>query len=500
MKGGRCYLVGAGPGDPGLLTRRGEEALSIADVVVYDSLVNPELLELAPAEARRIYVGKRAGDHTLSQDEINALLVKEVGAGNQVVRLKGGDPLVFARGGEEIEAVDQAGFEFEVVPGVSSAMAVPAYAGVPLTHRSWASNVTFVTGHGQEGESRVNWEALARVGGTLVIFMGARNLRQNLGALMDHGMDPATPAIFIQWGTTQDQRSVAGTVADLADGVERAGLGSPAIVVIGETVRIREKLAWFEMRPLFGKRVVITRTQAQSGKISRLFRQAGAGVLEIPAIRIDFPENGLDRWPGAEKTDWMVFTSSNGVNGFFRRFLEKYDIRELRGIRFACVGPSTAEALEAYHLPVGFMPSSYRVAGLVEEWPDEVDGETVVYACGNLAASTLEEGLGRRGAEVVRMEVYRTEEVIDLEAESSRRLCEEGADWIVFCSPSAVHSYAEHQSAWPVEGLRYGSIGPATSEALKAAGFPVHAQPSVSTVENLVAEVVALTSRGETAL
>lgn len=526
---GFCYLVGAGPGDPGLLTLRGLEVLQSAEVVVYDSLVNIELLQLTPEECEHIDVGKRAGRHTMSQEEINRLLVAKVAEGKQVVRLKGGDPFVFARGGEEVEAVDRAGFGFEVVPGVSSGMAVPAYAGVPLTHRDCASNVTFVTGHEQdEASSRVDWKALAAAGGTLVIFMGSRALSRIVPQLIDGGRDADTPSIFIQWGTTTQQRSVHGPMEQLPALVEAAGLGAPAIVVIGPTVSLREKLSWYESRPLFGKRVAITRARGQSGRLNRLFRQAGAAVLEIPAIRIEFPpgclaklsagnggkgscrrptddggqaatsgigeENAETLPPPGKGIDWIIFTSANGVNGFFQEYLKEGDIRDLAGVRFACVGPSTAEALRAYHLPVDFMPSTYRVASLLEEWPAPARGQCIVYACGNLAAADLEEGFAHQGAQVQRVEVYRTIEAIDWEDPACRQFREGGADWVVFCSPSAVRSYAEHRAHWPAGGLRYASIGPATSAALRESGLPVDAEPAVSTLETLVERVVALTS------
>jgi uroporphyrinogen III methyltransferase/synthase len=496
-KKGFCYLVGAGPGDTGLLTLRGLEVLQTADVVVYDSLVNIELLRFTPEKCEHIDVGKRAGRHTMSQEEINQTLVEQVREGKQVVRLKGGDPFVFARGGEEVEAVDQAGFAFEVIPGISSGMAVPAYAGVPLTHRDCASNVTFVTGHEQESElGRVNWGALAEAGGTLVIFMGSRMLARIVTRLTDGGMSPETPAIFIQWGTTSQQRSVHGSVAELPALVEKAGLGSPAIIVIGSTVELREKLAWYEARPLFGKQVAITRARGQSGKLNRLFRQAGAAVLEIPAIRIEFPDASWEGLSRVGEADWILFTSPNGVEGFFQAYLRDHDIRDLAGVKFACVGPSTAEALEAYHLPVDFMPTSYRVASLLKQWPEPAEGRTLLYACGNLAATELEEGFRHRGAQVHRTEVYRTIEAIDWDDPACRQFRESGADWVVFCSPSAVRSFSEHRERWPRDGVRYASIGPATSEALQASGYPVDAEPEVSTLETLVARVVELTSGG----
>jgi len=486
-----AYLVGAGPGDVGLLTLRGKEVLSQADVIIYDSLVNEQIIDFAPEQAERIHVGKRAGQHSYTQEEINHLLIEKLSENKRVVRLKGGDPFTFARGGEEIEVIDEAGFFYEVVPGVTSGIAVPAYAGVPLTHRECSSNVTFVTGHSQGDDwSRVNWKALAEAGGTLVIFMGVRKLDTIVNELVSAGVARDEPAILIQWGTTNEQRSVHGALAQLPDLVEKQGLGAPAIVVIGPTVNLREKLHWFEQRPLFGKRIALTRTRNQSRELRALFRSQGATVLEIPSIQIENIK--VEEWelPDLKDIDWLVYTSSNGVSAFFEAFLSRHDLRDLKGIQIACVGPSTLAALEKYHLPCDFMPTSYRAKSLAEQWPHSQQKQKVLFVCGNHASRSVEEGLSQQGISVQRLEVYRTIEEIDFNDKDCQRLTEEGADWVVFCSPSAVRSFMEHRDQWPWTGMRVASIGPATSESLAAAGVKVDAEPQQSRLTDLVQEVV----------
>ena len=323
MSAGRVYLIGAGPGDPGLLTLRGKALLARADVVVYDYLVSPRLLEYAPARAERIYVGKRAGAHTLSQEEINRLLVERAGSGATVARLKGGDPFVFGRGGEEALALVDAGIPFEVVPGVTAGIAAPAYAGIPVTHRQLASGVGLLTGHEapDKEESSLDWRALANWKGTLSFYMGTENLSPICEKLVAEGLDPQTPAAAIRWGTTPSQRVVTATVKTLAAAAQSAGLEPPVMIVIGRVVALREKLNWFERRPLFGRRIVVTRARAQASEFAALLEEQGAEVIELPTFRIEPPAD-----PGplkesvaraGEKFDWIAFTSVNAVDAFF---------------------------------------------------------------------------------------------------------------------------------------------------------------------------------------
>src|SRR5580692_9168818 len=362
---GIVYLVGAGPGDAGLLTVRGADLLARAGVVVYDALVNKELLRLAPPEAELIDAGKRSSDHAIPQDRLNALLVEKARAGRCVVRLKGGDPYVFGRGGEEAEELAAAGIAFEVVPGVTSSIAGPNYAGIPLTHREYCSSFTVVTGHedpDKEGPE-VDWAQVAKIPGTKVILMGVSRVKSISAALMGHGMSGDTPVAMIRWATTGRQETVVGTLATIAEVAEKAGFKPPGLTVIGEVVRLRGKLNWFEKRPLFGRRIVVTRTRAQASELTRLLLDRGADVLEIPTIRI-LPPTGKHEIAEAllelNSYDWIVFTSPNGVAAFFELFFKVFeDLRDIGGVRLAAVGPATADKLRALHLKVDATPKEF---------------------------------------------------------------------------------------------------------------------------------------------
>src|SRR6266536_1461805 len=322
---GMVYLVGAGPGDEGLLTLRGAELLARADVVVYDALVNPELLRLAPKSAEIIYGGKRGKEHAIPQPELNQLLITKARAGKTVVRLKGGDPYVFGRGGEEAEQLADAKIEFEVVPGVSSFVAVPNYAGMPLTHRDFSSRITLITGHEDPAKeaSTIDWPQVAKTPGTKVIMMGTDRIGQIAETLVSQGMSPATPVAMVRWGTTGHQHSIEGTLATIADVAAREKIGPPTVAVIGDVVKLRAKLNWFERRPLFGQRIVVTRTREQASQLSRQLRVSGAEVLEIPTIKLEAPsrrEDLVDALLALNAYDWLVFTSPNGVTTFFEYF------------------------------------------------------------------------------------------------------------------------------------------------------------------------------------
>ncbi|MGH7969116.1 MAG: uroporphyrinogen-III C-methyltransferase, partial [Limisphaerales bacterium] len=334
---GMVYLVGAGPGDAGLLTVRGAELLARADVVVYDALVNPDLLRLAPKSAEIIYGGKRAKDHSLSQAELNQLLVSKAREGKTVVRLKGGDPYVFGRGGEEAEQLADADLAFEVVPGVSSFVAVPNYAGVPLTHRDFCSRLTLITGHEDPAKesSTIDWKQVAQTPGTKVIMMGTDRIGQIAETLIGHGMEPGTPVAMVRWGTTGHQKSIEGTLANIAQVAQSTKIGPPTVAVIGDVVRLRPKLNWFERRPLFGQRVVVTRSREQAGQLSNRLRDLGAEVLEVPTIKIEPPTHKtelVDSLLELNSYDWLVFTSANGVAAFFEYFFRQFhDMRDIGG-------------------------------------------------------------------------------------------------------------------------------------------------------------------------
>jgi len=355
---GTVYLVGAGPGDAGLLTLRGAELLGRADVVVYDGLVNRELLRLAPEAAEKIFGGKRPKERAIPQEELNALLIARAREGKCVVRLKGGDPYIFGRGGEEAEVLANAHIPFEVVPGVSSIVAGPNYAGIPLTHRDHCSSFTVLTGHedAAQPEPDLDIEQIARIPGTKVILMGVQRIRELAASLVAHGMPAETPVGMVRWGTTDQQQSIQGTLATIADVVADKNFKPPAVTVIGEVVKLRQKLNWFEHRPLFGQRIVVTRTRDQASQLSRQLLELGADVLEVPTIKIAPPDEHrhlVDAILELNAYDWLVFTSANGVTMFFDLFFKTFDdLRDIGGVRIAAVGPGTAARLQQIHLKV----------------------------------------------------------------------------------------------------------------------------------------------------
>src|SRR5256714_2331324 len=359
---GMVYLVGAGPGDISLLTLRGAGLPGRADVVLYAALVNPALLRLAPRTAEIIFGGKRSKDHAIPQDELNQLLVAKAKEGKTVVRLKGGDPYIFGRGGEEAEELAAANIPFEVVPGISSVFAAPNYAGVPLTHREHCASSAVITGQEAPAKevSGVDWGLIARTPGTKVILMGGGRIRRIAELLVAHGMSPDTPVAMIQWGTTGRQQSIEATLAGVADAAARAKLLAPTVTVIGNVVKLRSKLNWFENRPLFGQRIVVTRTRDQASQLSRQLLELGADVLEVPTIKIVPPDQHqdiVDAMIELNAYDWIVFTSANGVTTFFDLFFKTFDdLRDIGGVRISAIGPGTAARLEESHLTVGLMP------------------------------------------------------------------------------------------------------------------------------------------------
>ncbi|MGI8966386.1 MAG: uroporphyrinogen-III C-methyltransferase, partial [Limisphaerales bacterium] len=362
---GIVYLVGAGPGDAGLLTLRGAELLARAEVVVYDALVNPELLKLAPKSAEIIYGGKRQQQHAIPQNELNQLLVAKARAGKCVVRLKGGDPYIFGRGGEEAEEIAAAKIPFEIVPGISSIAAAPNYAGIPITHRDHCSSFTVITGHEDptKEQANIDWAQIAKTGGTKIILMGVERIGQIAASLVTHGMAAETPVAMIRWGTTGGQKSIEGSLGDIAEVVQQNNFSAPALAVIGDVVKLRKKLNWFENRSLFGKRIVVTRTRAQASELSQQLRERGAEVLEIPTIKIIAPtEQRVIAGVLLELNsyDWLVFTSPNGVTAFFDYFFKAFhDLRDIGGVRIAAIGPATAAKLKEFHLQVDLMPEEY---------------------------------------------------------------------------------------------------------------------------------------------
>lgn len=494
-KTGRVYLVGSGPGDPGLITLRGKECLERAEVVVYDRLIDPALLRLMPPNAEGIFVGKEAEHQLVGQEEINRILVERARAGKFVVRLKGGDPFVFGRGGEEAEALADAGIPFEVVPGVTSATAVPAYAGIPLTHRDFASSFTVVTGHedAAKPESRLNWDHLARETGTLVVLMGLGNLDQIAEQLVRHGRAPETPVAVIQRGTRPSQRTVLATLANVGAEVRAAKLGPPAVIVVGEVARRREHLAWYDNRPLFGKRVLITRTREQAGTLAALLTERGAVPLELPTIQLEPPED----WEPADRAiaaldqyAWAIFTSANGVRSFFER-LERQglDVRALKGVRLAAIGPATATALGELHLRVDFSPSEYVAEAIVEGMRQfDLAGKRVLLPRAQDVREILAAGLARQGALVDDVAVYRTRPAGDPDV--ARGLFREGkVDVVTFTSSSTVRNLVTLLGD-PARSLlataTIASIGPITSQTARDLGLTVQVEAAEHTIPGLV--------------
>ena len=500
------YLVGAGPGDPGCLTLRGRECLSRADLVVHDYLANVELLRFAPASAERVFAGKHgAGPHLLEQEQINELLVASARAGRTVVRLKGGDPFVFGRGGEEAEALAAAGMRFEIVPGVTSALAVPAYAGIPVTHRDWVSGLTVLTGHEAPGKrtSRVQWQHVATAGNTIVLLMGVTQLRANLSALLEAGLDPETPAAAIRWGSTPRQRVVRGTAATLASEVEAGKLRPPVTVVVGEVVRLRDAMAWFERRPLFGRRVLVTRTREQAGVLSSALAEAGAEVIECPAIRLVDPPSwepvdaALAR---LESYDWLVLTSVNGVDRFFSRLDAcGRDVRALHRAKIAAIGPETARALARRHLRADVVPGEFRAEGLLASLAaDDVRGRRFLLPRAGGARAILPDELRAAGAEVDEVITYATAVPEESVARLRAALDEGSLDVLTFTSSSTVTSFlklldraAPEDGRARIAGARVACIGPITAATAKDNGLRVDVVPDTYTIPALVDAVVA---------
>jgi len=504
---GKVYLIGAGPGDPGLITVRGRRLLALADVVVYDHLVGEDILGHGAPRARFVYAGKEGGSHTLSQEEINRLLVEEAGKGKVVVRLKGGDPFIFGRGGEEAEVLAAAGIPFEIVPGVTSAIAVPAYAGIPLTHRGLTSTVAFVTGHEDplKGESAVDWAALARLG-TLVFLMGVKNLRSICECLMENGRAPETPCALIRRGTTADQRTLEAPLSAMAERAREEGFTPPAVLVVGEVCGLRGSLDWFEKKPLFGRGIVVTRPAHQAGPLADLLAEGGARVLTFPTVEIQPPPSweALDTALGELASfDWVVFTSANGVRFFFHRLYEGGgDVRDLKGLKIAAIGPATARSLEERGLRVDLVPKEYVSEGVVAAFGRlDMAGKKVLLPRAAEARDVIPLGLENLGARVEVVSVYRT-----VTAPSRREVLEgwlsEGlVDMITFTSPSTVRGLCEIMGGefrLP-PGVEAAVIGPVTAAAARRAGIEIAVLKETYTIEGLV-EAITRHYAAETAL
>jgi len=491
---GICYLTGAGPGDLGLVTLKARHVLETAEAVVYDYLCNLEMLAWVPKEAEIIYAGKKEGVHTIPQEEINALLIKLTKAGKRVVRLKGGDPFLFGRGGEEAEALAKAGLPFEIIPGVSSALAVPAYAGIPVTHRDYNAQLTIFTGHEHPSrpEQAIDYAQIAAQPGTKVMLMGITRLEQIASKLIEHGASPALPVALIRWGTTPRQQTVRGPLSDIAQIAREAGLTAPAVAVFGEVVGLRDKLNWFETQPLFGKRIVVTRTRSQAGALSEELRALGAETYELPTVRIEPPADLLEFGQLVQDChtyDWLVFTSVNGVNAFFTLFFKIYDdTREIGGVRIAAVGPATAARLREFHLHIDLEPEQFVAEAVIKAFQKDhtVENEKILIIRPEKARDVLSKELAKMGAIVDEAVAYRT--VPETDAVGIARFREEGADLVTFASSSAVENFMALKLPL-LAGLRTASIGPVTSQTMRELGLPVDIEAKRHDIPGLAAAI-----------
>ncbi|HEV8540652.1 MAG TPA: uroporphyrinogen-III C-methyltransferase [Nitrospiraceae bacterium] len=496
------YLVGAGPGDPKLLTLRGRECLAQADVVLYDYLANPVLLDHAPPEAERVYVGRRGRGVYQDQAEVNRIMIERARAGQVVVRLKGGDPFVFGRGGEEAEAVAAAGIEFEVVPGVTSAVAVPAYAGIPVTHRTLASTVTFVTGHEDpaKGITALEWPRLATADGTLVFLMGMKNLPTIVERLTHEGKAADTPVALIRWGTRATQRTVIGTLRDIVSKSVEAEMEPPTIIVVGEVVRLREQLNWFEKRPLFGKRVLVTRAREQAQELSQLLLVCGAEPVECPTIQVVPPEDWRELDAALAEIscfDWLIFTSVNGVKPFMDRLQQRgQDARALAGVKICCIGPRTARELVRYGLRADLVPSEFQAEGVIAAFSAQaIAKQRILIPRAAVAREILPEQLRTLGAEVQVVTAYRTV----LPATDRERFKDlfrrREVDLITFTSSSTVRNFAAlfdspEEMHKLVGHVAVACIGPITAATAKEHGLTVTVMAAESTIPALVDALV----------
>jgi len=496
----KVHLVGAGPGDVGLITVKALECIRSADCIIYDALANEELLESARPDAEIIYVGKRAGQHSLKQDEICALLVEKSRVHASICRLKGGDPFVFGRGGEEALYLAEHGVAFEVVPGVTSAIAAPAYAGIPVTDRAYASSFAVITGHEDpaKSESSVNWEHLAKGVDTLVFLMGVGNIRDISRKLIAGGRCSETPVALVRWGTRPEQEVFTGVLSTIADLVEQANIQPPVVTIVGDVVRLRERLAWFDTRPLFGKTVVVTRARAQASGLAALLTREGARVIEAPAIRIEEPEDfgPMDAAIGGISAyDWVVFTSPNGVDAFLRR-LEHHglDIRALAGVEIACIGPKTAAPLRSRGIRLLALPEQFVAEGLVDEFSKhDMVGKRVLIARAAEAREVLPEALERMGASVNVVPAYRmVREDTDASALAAQ-LTAGAIDYVTFASGGTVEQFVSLLGDGAAEALSraaLAAIGPITKQKAEELGLSIAVMAEQSTIESLVQAVV----------
>ena len=504
---GKVYLVGAGPGDPKLITLKGIECLQRADVVIYDLLINVKLLEHCPAHTEKIYGGKMIGEQEKRQAEIDGLMIRHARAGKTVVRLKGGDPFIFGRGGEEALTLVEAGIDFEIVPGITSAIAAPAYAGIPLTHRSYSSSVAFVTGHSAalKADSAIRWEQLATGVDTLVILMGVGHLHEIAARLIQHGRSPDTPTSLIHWGTTPQQKTLEGTLADIAQKAEGVNFRNPAAIVVGDVNTLREQLGWFDRKPLFGRRIIVTRARAQASNFAACLESYGAEVIQFPTIETEpIPNNAaLDRAIDRLATyNWVIFTSVNAVEYFYHHLRENgKDARSFGNARICAVGHKTVAALDQIGIRADYVPSQYRGAVLAAEL-EGVAGQRILLPRALIAADDLPNGLQDRDAIVDAIPIYET---VKAGAEGRKTLESDlrkgRIDMVTFTSSSTVTNFLEmfdsHSPAALLDQVHIAVIGPSTEATAKASGLAVDIVAKQASVESLAEEIVKFYTRKE---
>jgi uroporphyrinogen III methyltransferase/synthase len=503
---GKVYLVGAGPGDPELITLKAARCLAEADVVIYDRLIDNRLLEIVPAKAELIYVGKKAAHHTIKQPEINQLLVNKAKEGKIVVRLKGGDPFLLGRGGEEAEALAGNNIPFEVVPGVTSATAVPAYAGIPVTHRSFASSLAIITGHEDptKGDSKIAWDKLATGADTLVFLMGMGNLAQIADELIKNGRSPSTPVAVIREGTTPRQQTIVGTIADIATKAAKSGIESPALIVVGDVVKLQKQLRWFDKQPLFGKRVLVTRTRKQASALSQLLARHGALTVELPTIEIEvIPDNKEFDQAIARLSDysWLIFTSANGVEIFFGRLRALgRDVRALGKIKLCAIGPATAATLERYGLRADRIPQEYVSEAIADSFKDEdISGKRILLPRAAGAAPELVNRLGQLGAKIDEIAIYRAVSPKSGIEDGKQMLLAGEIDITTFTSSSTVeHLVSLLGSKWEaVNRTRVACIGPVTAATAARLGVRVDVVAKEHTISGLVQALIEDCRKGK---
>ncbi|HWP98489.1 MAG TPA: uroporphyrinogen-III C-methyltransferase [Syntrophomonadaceae bacterium] len=498
---GIVYLIGAGPGDPGLFTLKGKRLLEQAEVVVYDRLVSDGILSLANPEADMIYVGKVSGKHALSQDEINALLVEKASQGKIVARLKGGDPFLFGRGGEEAQFVREHGFDFEVVPGITSAIAVPAYAGIPVTHRDSTSSFAIITGHEKpdKAESSIQWADIARGIGTLVFLMGVENLPYICRQLLSNGRDPSTPVALIRWGTRPEQEVLSGTLQNIVEKVKANSFQPPAVIVVGEVVALRDELQWVEKKPLWGQRIVVTRARAQASVLAEKIADLGGAVIEFPSIEIK-KEKNLNTLHNALRNidhyNWIVFTSANAVDIFFAEIIKiGMDIRDLKGCEICAIGPATRKELEKRGLQVRFVPEEYRAEGILQGLQSQVlPGQWVLLPRARGARNILPDSLRQWGLHVNEVFLYEAVASGRVSQETLDRVLHGDMDYLTFTSSSTVSNFVKIVGRENIENInqrvRVACIGPVTADTAQSLGFNVPVLASRYTIEGLLEAIL----------